>query len=285
MTAWLLAARRERRLLAGDFTGQDAATIGEALWRAYERGSIEPRHLERCAERASEFKQSRDLLNRMVCLDIAVGRYREALAWRALEEPPLNDEDRLVMLNQAEALACLGRFEESLRVASLVVETEFVLVAATAHTAWVCCELGRFAEARAALKPLRERAGVLLGAFQAEWYFSSFLVELGEKQWVAAQRALDDAEACTIRESSRRNLWFLRARLARELGHTDEALRFFARGSLSPYRWQGGGALLAWGDLLDEKQRHTEARAVWGQCVERDPQSPAAELARQRLAR
>lgn len=63
-------------------------------------------------------------------------------------------------------------------------------------------------------------------------------------------------------------------------GHYARALARRAAWSL---RGQGGDGLLAWGDTLATLGRAEQAAAAWRLVIERDPESYAAALARERL--
>ena len=85
-----------------------------------------------------------------------------------------------------------------------------------------------------------------------------------------------------MRPSSRRNALAIRGRVAVALGHWTEGERLFRMASLHPYRWQGGDALLAWGDVLVRLGDTAQAQRAYALAVERDPQSESARVARQR---
>lgn len=252
-----------------------------ALWDEYLQGRVHPEVLARLARPAS---LDGNVQNTLVCLEVAAGRYREALAWH---EVPVHgvwsDEGRgLVRLNVAEALACLGRLEDSLAMTDFPASTWGLLEAGVAaHRAWVLAELGRIDEARATL----ERSAAQrteLGDFEAEWHFSAFVVALAARDFMSAGHALDAAAACAVRGSSERNVHFLRGRLEFARGDVAAAVAHFERGGALPYLGQGGAALLEWGDALAQLGREEEARAIWARCVRDDPQSPSAIAAARR---
>jgi predicted negative regulator of RcsB-dependent stress response len=274
---------RVRAVRAGRFGDERAETIVTILWAAYEDGYVAPEVLARCEAERERFSSPPHVLNRVLCLEVACGRYAEALAWKSPEGGAGDDEyERLVHLNLGEALACLGRRDEALQAVSWEASTDYLRVGAATHRAWLLAESGRIAEARTELRPTEFQLG-LLEKFRAEWYFSLFAIELAEQRWDAAETALSNAEAVLDRESSRRNVSLYRGQLAVARGRAEESLVHFARAAQSVYRWQGGPGWLAWGDALAQLGRGAEARAAWQQCVERDAQSPAATTARARL--
>ncbi|MBL8922745.1 MAG: hypothetical protein JNJ54_28105 [Myxococcaceae bacterium] len=189
----------------------------------------------------------------------------------------------LILINEAEALACLGRLEEALQHVALANNgNALVRAGRAAHRAWVLAELGRLDEARRELGE-HERLSSALGHFKAEWYFSVFAVDFAARDWVAASAALDEAEQVARRESSKRNVSLLRGQLAFARAAYDDAIQCFERAAASKYRWQGGAGWLEHGDALAHLGRRDEARAAWRSCLERDGQSPASEVAPLRL--
>lgn len=282
-----LKKRQLVRIQNGDWRGASTREIATALWQAYFHGLVEPSHLERLAKLPAPFFFLGQTINQFICLDIAAGRYHQALEWRGRwrwKKRALGDEDEVLRVNEAEALACLGRHEEALARAPHEAASHFGLLVAgvAAHRAWVLAELGRVEEARRE-HAVHVGASSALGPYLAEWHLSRFAVEFAAGAWDAAAAALDQAAGTAVRESSKRNVHFLRGRLAFARGQLDEAVKHFELGAASPYRWQGGPAWLDYGDALQRLGREVEARTAWQHCVERDGQSPAAATARQRL--
>jgi tetratricopeptide (TPR) repeat protein len=287
---WLAAWFRRReieQIRRGDWSSSSTLEISYALSRSYERGLVEPESLARAASLSRPWFFVGSALNTFVCLDVATGRYREALEWRtrwAWKKRRLGFEDEVIRVNEAEALACLGRLEESLAWAPQDASRsgfQMLIAGLAAHRAWVLAELGRIDDARKEVAQWGPWSPAL-GPYESEWHLSRFAVEFAAHAWDAASEALDAAERIAQRESSKRNVHFFRGRLAFAKGELEQALKHFERGAASPYRWQGGPALLDWGDALQKLGRVEEAREVWKRCVERDPQSPAAALAQKR---
>jgi tetratricopeptide (TPR) repeat protein len=287
---WLAQWFRRREfaaLRAGDWSGASTYDIGNALFAAYHRGELDPRQLDAVARREPPRFFRGLAMNLFICLDVAAGRYQQALEWRARwkwSRRRLGYEDEVIRINEAEALACLGRGEEALAhaPARIAGAPAFVEGGLAAGRAWILAELGRVDEARAELSA-HAAAAHALQHFEAEWHLSRFAVEFAARAYDAAAEALDDAERVARRESSKRNVHFLRGRLAYARGALEEAVQHFERGAQSVYQWQGGAALLDWGDALARLGREGEARAAWARCVERDGQAPAAVAARARL--
>ena len=264
--------------------------LAEIVWFLgvrYDQGLLHPRAL---AAMPTVSPPPADLLatalNMLVCVEIGSGRYREALEWRSRwDAHPSGDADALLRINEAEALACLGRFEESLSlVEPLQPESDWLRSARAAHRAWVLAELGRVEEARAELALPELRPGVSFPAkYVAELWFSRFAVAMAARDLDLARSALDEAERFIVRESSRRNLHFYRGRLAVAEGRPTDAVEAFERGGQSVYRAQGGPSLVEWGDTLMQLGRTEEAREKWERCLSEDSQSPAAKTATERL--
>lgn len=251
-----------------------------ALYRGYVEGELDDARLEAMQHLPAPRWAKLHVLNIAVVLEVAAGRYVEALAWRG-RWAGASRNDELLRINEAEALACLGRHAESLawpRPSS----NAFIKAGLAGHRAWVFAELGRVDEARAALKT--GRGSDLNGLYRAEWHFAEAMVELAAGDAVASRAALERARRLLVRASSRRNFEFLLARVALLEGNSALALEHFERGGAMPYRRQGGPALLQWGDTLAGLGRREEALPVWQRCTLEDPQSPAAATARERLA-
>ncbi|MFT3711189.1 MAG: tetratricopeptide repeat protein [Archangium sp.] len=277
-----------KRVKNGDWSRATAMEVATVLWREYFRGVVEPELLHRATKLPPPRFFRGLVINQLINLDVAAGRYREALEWRGRwnwKKRRFGFDDDVLRLNEAEALACLGRLDEALSWAPADASRSgysLLIAGLAAHRAWVLAELGRVDEARRELTAWAPWAGAL-AVYEAEWHLSSFAVELAAKNFDAAEAALVSAERIAQRESSKRNVHFSRGRLFCARGAFAEALPHFERGAASAYRWQGGAALLDWGDALQQLGRVGEAREAWQRCVERDGQSPHAATARDRL--
>jgi tetratricopeptide (TPR) repeat protein len=257
------------------------ARLGQWLIDEYRRGRCHP---EMLGLWPAEVRLSAVLVNWLVNIDVASGCYARAQTWRARASslPPTLDE--VVRLNEAEALANQGQVEASLaHVEHLPCLMPMMHSARAGHRAWSLAQQSDAAGARAALVEGREED--LPEDYRAEWSFSTFVVCLAEGALPAAAQALKTARARARRETTRRNLLFLEARLAEREGDDARAAGLYAQGAAHPYRFQGGEALLAWGDCLTRLGRRDEARAAWELCRARDPESWAAPVAAARLWR
>ncbi|MBL8917563.1 MAG: hypothetical protein JNJ54_01770 [Myxococcaceae bacterium] len=81
---WLAHWLRKRELAAlrrGDWRGCTALEVAGVLWLDYLRGEVDPELLERATMLKPGLLRG-DALNSFVCLDVAAGRYRQALEWR-----------------------------------------------------------------------------------------------------------------------------------------------------------------------------------------------------------
>ena len=263
-----------RRIATGDFEGSSLGQVVPVLWNEYGAGRVRPDFLARLPTAG---KLGPNAVQQVVCLDIAAGRYVEALRWQTQPRRHVAENERLLLLNLAEARACLGQLDEALSMTEFAekVQTDFLRAGLASHRAWVLSELGRPAEAREQLERTKRQRG-LLGPFEAEWHFSAFAVAFAERNWVVAEAALDDAERVAVRGTTKRNLHFLRGRLAFARGELERALGHFEEGGRHVYRCQGGPALLDWGRALQQLGRIDEARTIWERCRAEDPQSPAA---------
>lgn len=276
--AWRRTAQLRHLIKRGELTGATHADIGFVLLREYGHGRLHLAALDAAAARPDQ--PTLPILNIYVCLEVAAGRYREALAWRqrAKVEP-----DGLILVNEAEALACLGRLEESLTLVEGLKLSGWIGGGLVCHRVWVLAELGQIDEARELMRSPEMESWLFPSDYKAERHFSRFSVGLAARDFALAREALDAAERQAVRESTKRNLHFYRGRLSLAEGRDTDALVHFERGAQSPYKFQGGTSLLEWGDALKRLGRETEAREKWTWCVEQDPQSPAAATARTRL--
>ncbi|MDC0740483.1 hypothetical protein [Polyangium mundeleinium] len=221
------------------------------------------------------------VVNLLVCVDVAAGYYKRALSRRAAWS--LAQNDAILCINEAEALANLGRWEASLAHTRRALETGDALArtGAALHGTWVLASQERAGEARA----LFERAceNDLPGDFRSEYHFAEAFLRLAEGDPAAARRAVLRGDAVAKRASSRRNALFLLGRIAAREGRFEEALARFEEGARHVFRGQGGDGLLAWGDTLASLGRAERAAEVWRLVIERDPESYTAALARERL--
>lgn len=333
------------RLAEGRVDGLPTPLVTAMLHALYELGTVPTKALDALRQRHT---LPTALLNTCIALDTATGRYAEALEWRRrCGVQVARPQDWLALrINEAEALANLGRLEEALvhpdapepppllrraplsellpylalahapqllcglvaltaafvepnvRIPALVMvgsmllatglglqrwlQADWATLGLAAHRAWVLAELGRVAEGRAALAAVTEPTRKL-GRYEAEWHFSRFALSFAERDFEGAEQALAAAAGVAQRTSTRRNLDFLRGRLAWARGRATDAVAHFERGAASPYQHQGGAALLDWADALISLGRGAEARQAWERCLAQDPQSPAAKQARLRL--
>ncbi|MEW5737591.1 MAG: hypothetical protein AB1938_01630 [Myxococcota bacterium] len=219
------------------------------------------------------------------------GRYRDAV--RAFLQnrsrlcpPPLR---ALAHCNVAEALYNLGRWRRARQLVDAVLknpgwppdEAQWIICGLKAQRAWIAAHDGDIALGRQLMSELDEKT--FPEDYRAELSFTCAVVELSAGEPDTAQRHLTHARTLLARESSRRNVLFLEARVAALRGRRDEAISLCRRASECAYRGQGGDGLLLWGDLLAEHGDLAAARRAWGLVLERDPESESAGKARARL--
>lgn len=274
-------AQRSRRLKDLKPRPDDVPLALWRLYREYLAGRLNVPLLEAlrlCAPKGLDI----GLINTAVCLEVAAGRYSQALLWRGLWSVAKPSEyELLVRINEAEALANLGRFEESLAWIDREGSQSLTIAGIAAHRAWCLAALGRPDEGRAALSKGKPRS--LGREYRSEWHFSEAAIAVASAQWDEAAGALERAELFARRASTKRNLSFMNGMRLASQGRHQEALPHFERGASSIYVGQGGDALLTWGDSLMALGRHDEAQRVWALCVDRDPQAPSATAAQLRL--
>jgi len=224
-------------------------------------------------------------LNSLVEALVTAGRYQEAVDAAVSHDYPEEDwrpsERALVLINAAEALYNLGRWQESLELlAPLDADAaEDPLVQSGLHLqrSWILGALGQPEAARRQLQQVVPKA--LARSYWPEFHFSRACAAMAAGNFAAAAQELDTAERLTLRASTQRNLLFLRGRLALAQGDLLGGERWLARGAAHPFRYQGGDGLLLWGDSLQRLGRLPEARAAWELAAARDPQSASAREA------
>lgn len=285
---WLIVAivleeRLKARLRRLTPTAADVPSAMRLLFDEYAKGRMNPAAmyaLRGCAVRGLGLST----VNVAVCLDVAAGRYVEALSWRELcEAADLKGEKELLLrINEAEAMANLGRVEESIAWLNREPQKSLTIAGVACHRAWCLATLGRVDEARTELaKTTPCQLGLM---FRNEWHLTAAAIAIASHQWADAEKALVKARRAAMRASTKRNVDYGRGLLLSAQGRHQEALPHFQQGAAAEYLGQGGQALLAWGDSLAALGRNAEARHAWGLCLERDPQAPAAQAARSRLS-
>lgn len=229
--------------------------------------------------------------NTAVDVLVFAGRYGEALAvtatwddarWRELAagHPPIFV---ILRANLAEALYNLGRWDEALALlADLDVAARTPLTAAilALQRAWILAHRG---DGAAALRLVDGIDRVALPvAWRAEAHYTRASALLALDRVADAAVEAEAGLAAARRASSQRNGWFLLARAAARAGDLAHACALFERGARHFYRRQGGDSLVLWGDVLAAQGRGAEARTAWSLAIERDPESAAAAIARDR---
>ena len=253
------------------------------LFQDYFGGKLNPSLLESlyaCTEKGLPVRHA----NLAICMEVASGRYAEALRWRdRCHEAALKGEEELLLrINEAEAMANLGRIDEALSRIDREPTHSLTIAGAAAHRAWCAALLGRPEQGAAELS--KASAGQLGLPFRSEWHLAEAAVFVAARRWLEADHALKKAKLFAMRASTKRNVHFSRGLLLAAQERHLEALTHFEQGAKAKYVGQGGDALLAWGDCLAALSRNADARRAWALCAERDPQAPAAATARSRLA-
>ncbi len=230
--------------------------------------------------------------NARMCLEISAGDYQAVMreaeqvgVWPARDET-VGAEWDLNRVNASEALYNLGRWDEAEAVMDGLTPAPrmFPIVAAGSinQRCWIFCHVGRGSDAFELHKSaVREDLPPL---FFAEHHFTRALILLELKRFDESAAELDTAESVARRVTSKRNLIYMRARLAMARGDLDAAEALYRLGARHRYKGQGGEALLAWGDCLSKLSRPDDARTAWELCIRRDPQSASASTARDRCA-
>lgn len=228
------------------------------------------------------------VLNRAVDGLIAAGRYAEALALPdRFETVGSRDSthELLVQINLAEAEYNLGRWGaawERLRgLDPLAAAFPIARAGLSQQRAWIAAHTGRAQEALHSLQ--RAELRDLPRNYHAEHHFTGAAALLGTGRLEAAREAALAGARAAIRPSSKRNSYFVRARVSAAAGDWTRAESLCRTAAVHPWRGQGGDGLLLWGDVLDRLDRLEEAQQAWALAIERDGQSQSARLAAERL--
>lgn len=223
------------------------------------------------------------LLNTALDVLISLGRYRDALALDPGPSVPRNWVWALAQSNLAEAEYCQGLIEradarlwspevDAASAASRLARTWVAL-----QRAWLAVEQGDGSKALAVLAPTSPSHSSL--SYRAEWHFTAAAAHSLAGHPEAADKALEAGAKIAVRSSSVRNALALKGILMLARGKQRKAERWLSRAAAHRWRGQGGGALLAWGDVLAELGKREQARAAWRRAVTQDPQSSAARIA------
>ncbi|MFY0524287.1 hypothetical protein ACN28I_14320 [Archangium gephyra] len=231
------------------------------------------------------------LANTAINTFINAGLYQEALEVERGWEPQAahssegvgdelgpDEQAALAQFNLCEALYNLGDWEaarERLRVVEEAAVGEPLLrQAILMQRAWILAHTGQAAEALAALEQLKREDIPRVYWSEVAFTRAAALLALGryEEAGNEAREGLKHAR----RVASTRNGLFMLGHIALAAGRLEEAARHFEAGAAHPYKGQGGGALLAWGDCLEKLGCGERAREAWRLVLERDPQSAAA---------
>lgn len=234
------------------------------------------------------------LANTAINTFINAGLYQEALeverGWEPQSEPipeecEPDEQAALARFNLCEALYNLGDWEaasERLRAVEEAAAGEPLLrQAILMQRAWIQAHTGHGADALATLE-LLDREDIPR-VYWSEVAFTRAAALLELRRYDEAGEAARMGLKLARRVASTRNGLFMLGHIALAAGRLEEAARHFEAGAAHPYKGQGGGALLAWGDCLEKLGRGERAREAWRLVLERDPQSAAAREAASRL--
>jgi len=227
-------------------------------------------------------------LNRAVDALIAAGKYQEALALpeRFLVRGPRDTAtELLVQINLAEAEYNMRLWDDAWErlwdLDPLAAAFPIARAGLAQQRAWIAAHTGRPDEAlhfwrRADLDDLPRN-------YHAEHFFTGAVASLGAGRHDGARRCALAGASVAIRPSSKRNAYFIRARVAAAMDEPARAESLCREAAASPYRGQGGDGFLLWGDLLTALERPGDARQAYALAIGRDPQSESARLAAERL--
>lgn len=248
----------------------------------------------RAAERALARLTAPDvgMMTMAVNAFIFAGRYRDALA----VETAWDDDTRntlaadpswcIFQINLAEADYNLGDWDRA-AARLLAIEADaragdpLTRAAFAMQSAWIAAHTGG-PDALAIAATCNESD---LGPdYRSEYHFVHAAAHLSVGAFANARAHALRGLAVRRRHSSERNSHLLLGRIAAAAGDPAAACAHFARGATRRYRGQGGPELLLYGELLAVAGDEAAARRVFAWAAERDPESPAADVARTRLA-
>ncbi len=277
---WSRALGRIARLAYGSKTGESLTFDWEmsALREAGEIAEAADLALKRLADK------SLPPWSRNVAIDllISAGRYSAALAAEPPGCMPGNARDALalalIQVNLAEAEYNLGRWDEAgarLRPLDLACWCYPIARAGLLQQrAWIAAHSGRPAEALDLCASADPRW--LPPRYRAEYHFTRAAALLAAGRVDDAETALDRGAKLARRVSSKRNVLFLRARLAASHEDWDSAERLCREAVQHRFRGQGGDGILLWAEALKQLGRQVEADGALRLVAERDPESEAA---------
>ncbi|WP_375772257.1 tetratricopeptide repeat protein [Archangium gephyra] len=234
------------------------------------------------------------LANTAINTFINAGLYQEALEverrWESQAAPGPealgpDEQAALVQFNLCEALYNLGDWEaarERLRaVEEAAVGEPLLQQAILMQRAWIQAHTGQAEDALATLELLKRED--IPRVYWSEVAFTRAAALLALRRYDEAGNEAQVGLKLARRVASTRNGLFMLGHIELAAGRLEEAARHFEAGAAHPYKGQGGGALLAWGDCLEKLGRGERAREAWRLVLDRDPQSAAAREAAARL--
>lgn len=232
-------------------------------------------------------------LNAMIDTLIMAGHYREALAlpeaWslEAREKGARRDPDWSILahVNATEALENLGRVPEAaILISKLDTECDadsLARHAVSVQAAWIATLVGEPARALTLLKALH----FMPADYRAELSYTRALALLALGRHTEASREAQRGLRSAVRVSSFRNGLYMLGLIAHHAGDHVRAASHFQAGFEHPYRFQGGAALVCFGNTLQVLGRIDQAKNVYEAVAERDPQSHACDQANEKLLR
>jgi tetratricopeptide (TPR) repeat protein len=187
----------------------------------------------------------------------------------------------LIQINLAEAEYNVGRWDEAeARLRPLDLACWLYPITRTGlrqQRAWIAAHRGRAVGALELCASADPRG--LPRKYRAEYHFTRAVALLASGRVDDAEGALDRGAKLAQRISSKRNVLFLRARLAAARDEWDRAERLCSEAVRHRFRGQGGAGILLWAEALRRLGRQGEADAALRLVAERDPESEAAAAA------
>lgn len=230
--------------------------------------------------------------SRNVAIDllISAGAYSTALASEPPATMPTNARDALaltlIQVNLAEAEYNVGRWDGAeARLRPLDLACWYFPITRAGllqQRAWIAAHRGRAAESLDLCAKVDPRG--LPRRYRAEFHFTRAAALLAADRVDDAEAALDRGARLARRLSSKRNVLFLRARIAAARGDWDSAARSCREAVHHRFCGQGGAGIVLWAQALRQLGRQPDADNALRLVAQRDPESEAAVMAAQLLA-
>lgn len=280
-------------LLLRDIDLRPASSLPRSALQHYYEGDVEQALV--AAERHLDPTAPAEAWNDWLCVVVAIGDYRRAVAEIERRFPDVTDENtvppdsirQIMRINFCEALITLG---DDARAARLLAgmegcATPIVRGGVALTRAWQAWLAGRGEEAERFALQVGEVEVEALGHLWSDevWFAEAMALALTGKHAEATAMA---ESATGARQSSERNRLVVLGRIAKLAGDLPRAIAHLTAAADHAYRWQNADGLLLLGQCKEAVGDRAGAEVAYEMAMSRDPQSRfavEAAAARQRL--